>query len=223
MERIWRIITESFPLLLEFGIKFTIPITIASFAVAFLLSVFVALAQYAKTPVLRQLCRVYIWVIRGTPLLVQLFLVYYGLPKLGIITEKYSTAILVLGINEGAYMAESLRGALEAVPRGQLEAGLCVSMTYPKIMWHVVLPQAFRTVFPAFSNSFIAMLKETSLIKSITIIEMFRQAEIIAAREYEPLVLYTEVALIYLAFCSVLTLLQRRLEKRLDHYGGGVK
>jgi len=87
-------------------------------------------------------------------------------------------------------------------------------------MRHVVLPQAFRTVFPSFSNSFISMLKETSLIKSITIIEMFRQAEIIAAREYEPLVLYTEVALVYLAFCSVLTVLQRYLEKKLDHYGG---
>ena len=220
MERIWNIIITSFPQLLEYGVKFTIPITIASFAVAFLLSVLVSLAQYARVPVVQKLCRVYIWVIRGTPLLVQLFLVYYGLPKLGILTEKYSTAILVLGINEGAYMAESLRGALEAVPKGQMEAGYCVGMKYGQIMRHVVLPQAFRTVFPSFSNSFISMLKETSLIKSITIIEMFRQAEIIAAREYEPLVLYTEVALVYLAFCSILTVLQRYLEKKLERFGG---
>lgn len=219
-ERIWNILIEALPKMLEYGFKVTIPLTVLSFTLALVISVIVALIQYANIPVLKQLCRVYIWVIRGTPLLVQLFLVFYGLPYLGIKLDAFPTAILVFGFNEGAYMAESLRGALEAVPKGQLEAGLCVRMSYIKIMWHVVLPQAFRTAFPALSNSLISMVKGTSLAATITVSEMFRQAQVINARVFEPLFLYTECALVYLAFCSVLTILQRVVEKRLNHYGG---
>ena len=219
-ERIWNILLEALPKMMEYGFKVTLPLTVMSFALALLISVIVALIQYANVPVLKQLCRVYIWIIRGTPLLVQLFLVFYGLPYLGVKLAAYPTAVLVFGINEAAYMAESLRGALEAVPKGQLEAGLCVRLSYLKIMWHIVLPQAFRTAFPALSNSLIAMVKGTSLAATITVTEMFRQAQVINARVYEPLVLYTECALIYLLFCSVLTVLQRIIEKRLNHYGG---
>ena len=219
-ERIWSILVGALPQMIEYGIKVTIPLTVLSFLLALFISVVVALIQYAGVPVLKQLCRVYIWIIRGTPLLVQLFLVFYGLPYLGIKLAAFPTAVIVFGFNEGAYMAESLRGALEAVPKGQLEAGLCVRMSYVKIMWHIVLPQAFRTAFPALSNSLISMVKGTSLAATITVTEMFRQAQVINARVYEPLVLYTECALVYLAFCSVLTVLQRLMEKRLNHYGG---
>ena len=219
-ERIWTILIEALPKMLEYGLKVTIPLTLLSFSLALVISVIVALIQYANIPVLKQLCRVYIWIIRGTPLLVQLFLVFYGLPYLGIQLDAYPTAVLVFGFNEAAYMAESLRGALEAVPKGQLEAGLCVRMSYIKIMWHIVLPQAFRTAFPALSNSLIAMVKGTSLAATITVAEMFRQAQVINARVYEPLALYTECALVYLLFCSVLTILQQVIEKRLNHYGG---
>ncbi len=219
-EKIWSILIEALPKMLEYGLKVTIPLTLLSFSFALILSVLVALIQYANVPVLKQLCRVYIWVVRGTPLLVQLFLVFYGLPKIGILLPAYPTAVLVFGFNEGAYMAESLRGALEAVPKGQLEAGLCVRMSYIKIMWHIVLPQAFRTAFPALSNSLISMVKGTSLAATITVTEMFRQAQVINARVYQPLALYTECALIYLAFCSVLTVLQHLIEKRLNRYGG---
>jgi len=176
--------------------------------------------QYAHIKGLSFLCRVYIWIVRCTPLLVQLYLVFYGLPSIGIVLDAYPTAVLVFGINEGAYMAESMRGALEAVPSGQMEAGYCVSMTYLQTMWHVILPQAFRTAFPALSNSLISMVKGTSLASVITVTEMFRQAVVINGRVYESLALYTEVALIYLAFCSVLTLLQRWGEKKLSAYGG---
>lgn len=219
-ERIWNILVDAMPTMLEYGFKVTIPLTVLSFALALVVSVIVALIQYADIPVLKQLCRFYIWVIRGTPLLVQLFLVFYGLPYLGILLAAFPTAVLVFGFNEGAYMAESLRGALEAVPKGQLEAGLCVRMSYIKIMWHIVLPQAFRTAFPALSNSLISMVKGTSLAATITVTEMFRQAQVINARVYEPLALYTECAVVYLLFCSALTILQRLIEKRLNHYGG---
>ena len=150
----------------------------------------------------------------------QLYLVFYGLPSLGIVLEAYPTAVLVFGFNEGAYMAESLRGALESVPKGQLEAGYCVRMTYLQIMWHIVLPQAFRVAFPSLSNSLISMVKGTSLAATITVTEMFKEAQVINGRVYESLGLYTEVALIYLMFCSLLTVIQRHLEIRLSTYGG---
>ena len=219
-ERIWNILVNALPRMLEYGLKVTVPLTLLSFALALVISVIVALIQYANVPVLKQICRVYIWIVRGTPLLVQLFLVFYGLPYVGIKLAAFPTAILVFGFNEAAYMAESLRGALEAVPKGQLEAGYCVRMSYVKIMWHIVLPQAFRTAFPALSNSLISMVKGTSLAATITVTEMFRQAQVINANYYEPLWLYSECALIYLIFCSILTILQRFIEKRLNHYGG---
>ncbi len=219
-ERLWGILVDAFPKLLGYGVRVTVPLTILSFALALLIAVAVALIQYANVKVLRQLCRFYIWIIRGTPLLVQLWLVFYGLPSAGILLDAFPAAVVVFGFNEGAYMAESVRGALESVSRGQLEAGYCVGMSYMQIMVHVVLPQAFRTAFPALSNSLISMLKGTSLASTITVMEMFRQATVINGRVYESLGLYTEVALIYLAFCTILTWLQRLGEKKLASYGG---
>jgi len=219
-ERLWGILVDSFPKLLEYGVKVTVPLTALSFALALVVSLIVAMIQYADVPVLRQVCRFYIWIVRGTPLLVQLYLVFYGLPSLGVMLPAYPSAVLVFGFNEGAYMAESIRGALESVSRGQLEAGYCVGLNYMQIMWHIVLPQAFRAAFPALSNSLISMLKGTSLAATITVTEMFREATIINGRVYESLGLYTEVALIYLAFCTILTWLQRIGEKKLASYGG---
>ena len=157
-ERLWGILTDSFPKMLEYGVKVTIPLTILSFALAIAVALLVALIQYARVKGLRQLCRFYIWIVRGTPLLVQLYIVFYGLPKVGIMLDAFPAAVIVLGLNEAAYMAETIRGTLESVSKGQLEAGYCVGMTWPKIIWHVVLPQAMRTAFPALSNSMISML-----------------------------------------------------------------
>ena len=222
-ERLWGILVDSFPKLLGYGVRVTLPLTALSFALALVISVAVALIQYANVPVLRQICRFYIWIIRGTPLLVQLYLVFYGLPDLGVTLPAFPTAVLVFSFNEGAYMAESMRGALESVSRGQMEAGYCVGLNYMQIMAHIVLPQAFRTAFPALSNSLISMMKGTSLAATITVVEMFRQATVINGRVYESLGLYTEVALIYLLFCTVLTWLQHLGEKKLASYGGDRK
>ena len=219
-ERLWNILVDSFPKLLEYGVKVTVPLTLLSFAIALAVAVIVALIQYAKVKGLRQVCRFYIWITRGTPLLVQLYIVFFGLPGIGIKLDAFVAAMVVIGLNEGAYMAETIRGAMESVSRGQLEAGYCVGMTFPKIMWHVVLPQTFRTAFPALGNSMIGMLKETSMAATISVMEMFRQAQVIKGRVYESLGLYVEVALIYLLFCSVLTWLQHKGEKRLAGYGG---
>ena len=221
-DRLWRILTDAFPQLLQKAVEVTIPLTALSFLLALLISVVVALIQYAKVPVLQQICRFYIWVIRGTPLLVQLYLVFYGLPSVGITLAAFPTAVLVFGINEGAYMAETMRGSLESISAGQLEAGYCVGLNYLQIMTHVVLPQAFRTAFPALSNSLIGMLKGTSLAATITVTDMFRQAQVINGRVYEALGLYTEVALIYLLFCTVLTWLQRLGEQQLAKRTGAI-
>ena len=219
-ERVIRILSDALPQLLEKFVTMTIPLTVLSFLLALVISVAVAMIQYADVKGLRLLCRGYIWIIRCTPLLVQLYLVFYGLPSLGIVLDAFPTAVLVFGVNEGAYMAETMRGALEAVPAGQMEAGYCAGLSYWSIMGHVVLPQAFRTAFPGLSNSLISMVKGTSLASVITVTEMFRQAVVINGRVYESLALYTEVALIYLVFCSLLTLLQRWGEKKLNVYGG---
>ena len=196
------------------------PLTVFSFAIALSVALLVALIQYANMKGLRQVCRFYIWITRGTPLLVQLYIVFFGLPGIGIKLDAFIAAMLVIGFNEGAYMAETIRGAMESVSRGQLEAGYCVGLNFPKIMWHVVLPQAFRTAFPALGNSMISMLKETSMAATISVMEMFRQAQVINGRVYESLGLYCEVAVIYLAFCTLLSWLQRKGEKHLASYGG---
>ena len=219
-QRVLEILINAFWRILLPGIKVTLPLTFFSFALAFVISVVVALIQYADVKILKQICRFYIWFIRGTPLLVQLYVVYYGLPQIGIMLDPVPAAILTFGFNEGAYMAESMRGALEAVPKGQIEAGYCVGMSYLQIIRRIVLPQALRTAFPSLSNSLISMVKGTSMASVITITEMFRQAQIINAIYYEPLWLYLEAAMFYLMFCSIITLVQRAGEKRLSTYGG---
>ena len=141
-ERIWNILVEGFVKIMLASIKVTIPLTVLGFSFAMIIAMFMALVQYAKVPVLRQLSRLYIWIFRGTPLLVQLFLAYYGFPKIGIVLNSFVCAVIVFSLNEGAYCAETMRSALEAVPEGQMEAGYCVGMNYLQIMRHVVIPQA---------------------------------------------------------------------------------
>ena len=222
-ERLWNILVDSFPKILLPGLKMTIPLTVIAFALAMVIATVVALVQFAHVKVLTQLSRFYIWVIRGTPLLVQLFVVFYGLPNLGVYIDAFPAAILVFSINEGAYCAETMRAALESVPVGQIEAGYCVGMKYTQIMRRIVLPQALRTAFPPLSNSLISMVKDTSLAANITVMEMFMATQRIVARTYEPLALYLEVALIYLLFSTVLTWLQRWGERKLSaHAGRGV-
>ncbi len=217
-ERLVSILADSFWKILLPGLTATIPLTVIAFSLAMVIAVAAALVQFAKVKVLRQLCRLYIWVFRGTPLLVQLFVVFYGMPRVGIVIEPFPAAVIVFSLNEGAYCAEIIRAALESVPPGQLEAGYCVGMSYLQTMRRIILPQAMRTAFPSLSNSLIAMVKDTSLAANITVVEMFKATEQINARVYEPLALYIEVGLIYLMFSTALTKLQSMGEKRLNVY-----
>ena len=217
-ERSWSILTDSFSKILLPGLTMTIPLTVISFALALVIAVAAALVQFANIQGLKQIARFYIWVIRGTPLLVQLFVIFYGLPSLGVVIDPFPAAVLVFSINEGAYCAETIRAALESVPSGQMEAGYCAGMSYLQIIRRIVLPQAMRTAFPPLSNSLIGMVKDTSLAANITVTEMFMVTQRIVARTYEPLALYIEVGIIYLIFCTVLTQLQRVGEKKLNAY-----
>ncbi len=218
-DRVIKILIESFPKILLPGLKMTVPLTALAFTLGVIIAVWVALIQYARVPVLREAARFYIWVIRGTPLLVQLFVVFYGLPSIGIITKPFPTAVAVFAINEGAYAAETIRASIEAVPHGQLEAGYCVGMTRWQTVRRIILPQAFRTAAPTLGNELISMVKDTSLAANITVMEMFMTTQRINAVYYEPLALYIEVGVIYLLFSTVLTGVQRLAEKRLSGYG----
>ena len=217
--RLWELFLDSFPKILFPGLTMTIPLTVISFSLALVIAVVTALVQFANVPVLKQLARFYIWIFRGTPLLVQLFVVFFGLTRVGIVLNPFPAAVIVFSLNEGAYCSETVRASLESVPRGQLEAGLCAGLSYLQTIFRIVLPQAMRTAFPPLSNSLISMVKDTSLAANITVTEMFMVTQRIVARSYEPLLLYLEVGLIYLIFSTVLTKLQSVGEKKLGAYG----
>lgn len=216
--RLIGILLDSFWKILLPGLAVTVPLTAVSFTIAMVIAVAVALVQFADIRALKQVCRFYIWVVRGTPLLVQLFVVFYGLPRLGVALEPFPAAVIVFSINEGAYAAEIVRAALESVPVGQLEAGACVGMGYLQTIRRIVLPQAMRTAFPSLSNSLIAMVKDTSLAANITVSEMFMVTKQIVAQTWEPLALYLEVAAVYLLFSTALTKVQSWGEKKLNTY-----
>ena len=210
---------DSFPRILSAGVRVTIPLTAIAFSAAMVIAVAVALVQFANIPIAKQLCRFYIWVFRGTPLLVQLFVVFFGLPDVGIRLEAFPAAAIVCALNEGAYASEIVRAALEAVPVGQLEAGYCVGMSYIQTMRRIILPQAMRTAVPSLANSLISMMKDTSLAFSIALVEMFATTKMIAANNWIVLPLYLEAGFIYLMMSTVLTWVQGRLEKKLSSYG----
>lgn len=212
---LWALLADSFWKILLPGLTMTIPLTAISFALAMMIAIAVALVQFANIRVLKQIARFYVWVVRGTPLLVQLFVVFYGLPNVGILIDPFPAAVLVFSLNEGAYCSETVRAALESVPPGQMEAGQCVGMSYLQVMRRIILPQALRIAFPSLSNSLIAMVKDTSLAANITVTEMFMVTQRIVARTYEPLALYIEVGVVYLIFCTVLTKVQRLVEKHM--------
>ncbi len=217
--RLWELFIDSFPKILIPGLTVTIPLTIIAFSLALVIAVVVALIQFANIRGLKQIARFYIWIFRGTPLLVQLYVIFFGLPKIGIVMDPFPAAVLVFSLNEGAYCAETVRAALESVPRGQLEAGQCAGLSYLQTIFRIVLPQAMRTAFPPLANSLISMVKDTSLAANITVTEMLMVTQRIIARTYEPLILYIEVGLMYLIFSTVLTKLQSLGEKKLRYYG----
>ena len=214
-ERLANILISAFPNMLAAGFKITIPLTVLSFLFGMVLALLLAIVQVANIKVLKQISQIYIWFFRGTPLLVQLFIIYFGLPSVGIVLPAFPAAVIAFGMNVAAYNAEAIRAAILAVPAGQTEAAYLIGLTYPQLMVRVILPQAFPIAFPSLFNNLISLLKDTSLASCITIVELMATAKQIVGRTYESLALYIEAAIIYLIFSTVLTWIQGLLEKRL--------
>ena len=215
-----QLMLESLGPLLWAALVFTAPLTLLSFALGLTVGLIVALVRLFGPAPLAAAVRFYVWIIRGTPLLVQLFLIFYGLPSAGILLDAFTAALIGFTLNIGAYSSEIIRAVIASVPRGQWEAAYSIGMTWSQAMRRTILPQAARTAVPPLSNTFISLVKDTSLAAAITVPEMFQAAQRIVATTYEPLILYIEAALLYLAMSSVLSALQVRLEERLNRYGG---
>lgn len=216
--RLLQLLIDSFLQILIPGLLVTIPLTILSFVFGLIIAIGTAMVQIANISILKQLARFYIWIVRGTPLLVQLYVIFYGLPSLGVVLDAFPSAVLVFSVNTGAYAAETIRASIESVPKGQMEAGYTVGMSFSQIMRRIILPQAIRVAFPPLSNTLISLVKDTSLAANITVLEMFMTTQQIATRTYEPFALYCEVGLIYLLFSTILTKLQTYGEKKLAVY-----
>ena len=214
----WTLIVDSFWPLLWAGLTATIPLALLSFALGLVIALGIALLRLSPNPVLSGIARFYISVIRGTPLLVQLFVIFYGLPSIGLVIDPWPAAIIAFSMNVGGYAAEIIRAAILSVPKGQWEAGHTVGFSQTQTLTRIVLPQAARVSVPPLSNTFISLVKDTSLASLILVTELFRRAQQIAAFTYEFMIIYLEAALIYWMFCLVLSAGQNALEKRLDRY-----
>ncbi|WP_299300316.1 amino acid ABC transporter permease [uncultured Brachybacterium sp.] len=216
MPRFLELWIESLPRLLTALVEMTVPLSLLSFAIALVIAVVVALARlYAPAP-LKALAWMYVQVFRGTPLVVQLFIVYFGLPGVGIELAAFPAAVITLALNTGAYASEAVRASILSIPRGQFEAAQSLNLSRAATFRKVVAPQAMRIVLPPLANDFIDLVKGTSLVFAITLIDVFQVGRQIAAATYEPLIMYTEVALIYLALVSLLSLGQNQLEKKVS-------
>lgn len=205
------------PLLLG-ALKGTIPLALASFALGLVLALLVAMLRISASKFANGVGRFYVSVIRGTPLLVQLFVIFYGLPAIGLKIDPWPSAIIAFSLNVGGYAAEVIRAAILSVPQGQWEAGHMIGMSRNQTLMRIILPQAARVSVPPLSNTFISLVKDTSLASLILVTEMFRVAQQVAAFSQEFMLLYLEAALIYWVICLALSTVQTRLEKRLDRY-----
>ncbi|AYG61599.1 amino acid ABC transporter permease [Rhizobium jaguaris] len=211
---------ESLGTLLWAGLVFTIPLTLITFVLGLLLGLLTAVTRLFAPPPLVAIARFYVWVIRGTPLLVQLFVIFYGLPSLGILLDAFPAAVIGFTLSVGAYTSEIIRAVISSVPKGQWEAAYSIGMSWRQAMNRTILPQAARVAVPPLSNTFISLVKDTSLAAAITVPELFQAAQRIVATTYEPLILYVQAALIYLVMSSFLSALQVSLERRFARYGG---
>jgi cystine transport system permease protein len=213
-----QILIDSFWPLLKAGVLYTVPLSLITFALGLLLAIITALVRLSSWTIPKWIASFYVWVIRGTPLLVQLFIIFYGLPSVGITLSAYTSAVIGLTLSVGAYGSEIVRAAILSIQKGQWEAAYSVGMSRMQALRRIILPQAARVSIPPLGNSFISLVKDTSLVAIITFVEMFKTSQQFAALTYEPLLLYSEVAVIYLAFSSILSILQNKVEKRLERF-----
>lgn len=214
----WGLILSSFWPIVAGGIMGTIPLALASFVLGLLIALGIALMRLSSNRLASGFARGYVSIIRGTPLIVQLFVIFFGLPSIGIVVPSWPSAILAFSLNVGGYAAEVIRAAILSVPKGQWEAAYTAGMSRGMTLRRIILPQAARVSVPPLSNTFISLVKDTSLASFVLVTELFRVAQQIAAFSQAFLLLYIEAALVYWLICLVLSAGQDRIEKRLDRY-----
>ncbi len=214
----WELIRSSLWPILGGAVAGTIPLALASFAIGLVIALVIALMRLSRSRVLAGAARAYVSVIRGTPLLVQLYVIFFGLPSVGVLIDPWPSAIIAFSLNVGGYAAEVIRAAILSVPKGQWEAAHMIGMSDRLALRRIILPQAARVSVPPLSNTFISLVKDTSLASLILVTELFREARQISASNNEVLVIYIEAAAVYWVICLVLSAGQSRLEGRLDRY-----
>lgn len=214
MEFDFSLIFHSIPLLLR-GAGLTLEITALAVGLGLLIGLVASLAQLSKSPLLRLPAKVYVDCIRGTPLLIQIFIIYFALPNIiGHRIDPFIAAVTACSLNSGAYIAEIFRGGIQSISQGQFRAGLSLGMTYGQTMRYIVLPQAFKRIIPPLGNEFIAMLKDSSLVSVIGFEELTRSGQLIIAETYGTLEIWTCVAIIYLTLTLTISRFVAALEKR---------
>ena len=209
-----RIVLNAFWPMLKQGLIYSIPLTLVSFTIGMVIAILSALLIINRVPLLSQLMLFDVWVFRGTPLLVQLFIVYWGICNPMKISNLVA-CVIALSLNVGAYASETIRAAILSIDRGQWEAGYSIGMTYQQAFWRIIVPQAAKVSVPPLFNTFISLVKDTSLASNIMIAEMFRKAQEFAASSLRYLLIYSEAALIYLMFCTILNGVQKLCERKL--------
>ena len=214
----WKLIADNLWPLAKAAITVTIPLTIISFIVGLVIALGVALARLSKNAVLSNIARFYISIIRGTPLLVQLFIIFYALPEFGVKIDPFPAAIIAFSLNVGGYAAEIIRSSIQSIPKGQWEAAETIGFNYVGALRRIILPQAARVAVPPLSNTLISLVKDTSLASTILVTELFRTAQNVAAPTFEFFALYGTAAVYYWVICLALSFGQSRLERRLERY-----
>lgn len=209
------LLQQVWPVLLR-GVGITLMFAIGSMLGGLLLGFPLAIARILPSRLVRQIASVYVSLIRGTPLLVQIFVIYYGLPSIGINFSPVTAGILALSLNAAAYLSESLRGAILGVSPGQTAASYSIGLNYWQTLRYIVIPQAIRIAVPAMSNTLISLIKDTSLISVITVTELMLTTKEIIAVTFEPLPMYLTAALIYWGLSLCFEFLQNRLERKLN-------
>jgi len=198
------------------GTRLTVELAIIAVAIGLVIGSFAGIGRVGGNRIVRIITGIYVDFIRGTPLLVQLFLVYFGLPSLiGRPIPPFLAAIAAMGINSGAYIAEIVRAGIQSIDRGQIEAARSLGLTYSQSMRYIIFPQAFRRIIPPLGNEFIAMLKDSSLVSVIALEELLRKGQVVITRTFRPFEVYMVVALIYLTMTLAISRLVAWSEKRL--------
>ena len=205
---------KSFPYLLK-GAVTTLEVTSLSVLLGLLIGTFVGMGRLSRNPIFSRPATVYVEFIRGTPLLVQIYIIYFGLPSLGLNLPKFPAGIIALGINSGAYVAEIVRAGIQSISHGQYEAARSLGLTHWQAMRYIILPQAFRNILPALGNEFIALTKDSSLVSVIAITELLRAGQIVISRTFQSFSVYFAVALLYFVMTFTMSRMVRWVDKRL--------